>query len=381
MRMRTLPLIAAALLTVGMAQPAHAQSWRNKLKKAKEKVEKAAGAVDVQKAAPAADAAKATDAADTASGDAQSAEAAAPTVNVNYDFVPGKRVIFQEDFSKDPVGDLPLRVTVLGGNWEIAQVGTRRLLRNVNSAWMMIPLPETLPEKFTVELDLQHTFGWDTEVRFIDPDSSDYDEAKFGSKPGIGDFSSSAPDDAASNKMYHARIMVDGAHAKVYMNGKRVANVPQAKLGRANAIWIYGPGEEDNPFYITNIRIAASDKSLFDALNADGRVATHGILFDTNSDEIQPASEATLKEIGDMLTQHPDLKLTIEGHTDNVGKAVANMTLSQKRADAVKQYLVDTFHVDASRLQTKGYGDTKPVASNDTDAGRQQNRRVELVKM
>ncbi|HEX5437055.1 MAG TPA: OmpA family protein, partial [Gemmatimonadaceae bacterium] len=130
-----------------------------------------------------------------------------------------------------------------------------------------------------------------------------------------------------------------------------------------------------------DIRIAASQTSLFDALNASGRVATHGILFATNSATIEPGSDSTLKEIGDMLTQHADLKLMIEGHTDNVGSAAANQTLSEQRAAAVKTYLVTTYHVDAGRLQTKGYGDTKPVASNSTPDGRQQNRRVELVKM
>ena len=81
-----------------------------------------------------------------------------------------------------------------------------------------------------------------------------------------------------------------------------------------------------------------------------------------------------------MLKAHPDLKLTIEGHTDNVGDAAANQTLSEQRAAAVAQYLETTYQIDASRLATKGYGATKPVASNDTPEGRQQNRRVELVK-
>jgi OOP family OmpA-OmpF porin len=76
-----------------------------------------------------------------------------------------------------------------------------------------------------------------------------------------------------------------------------------------------------------------------------------------------------------------DLKLTIEGHTDNVGDAKANHDLSHRRAKAVTQYLVDKHGIDASRLQSTGFGDKKPTAKNDTPEGRQQNRRVELVKM
>ncbi len=80
-----------------------------------------------------------------------------------------------------------------------------------------------------------------------------------------------------------------------------------------------------------------------------------------------------------MLTEHPDLSLTIEGHTDNVGDAQANLALSAKRADAVKAYLVGK-GVGAERLTTKGLGASKPAAPNTTAEGRQQNRRVELVK-
>jgi outer membrane protein OmpA-like peptidoglycan-associated protein len=81
-----------------------------------------------------------------------------------------------------------------------------------------------------------------------------------------------------------------------------------------------------------------------------------------------------------MLKSHSDLKLTIEGHTDNVGDAAANQALSDKRAAAVKAYLVEK-GIDASRLEAKGLGATKPKAGNDTAEGRQTNRRVELVKM
>ena len=81
-----------------------------------------------------------------------------------------------------------------------------------------------------------------------------------------------------------------------------------------------------------------------------------------------------------MLKDHPDLKLTIEGHTDNVGDAAANQALSEKRAAAVKAFLVEK-GVDAARLESKGLGATKPKAANETAEGRQTNRRVELVKM
>jgi outer membrane protein OmpA-like peptidoglycan-associated protein len=125
----------------------------------------------------------------------------------------------------------------------------------------------------------------------------------------------------------------------------------------------------------------AGGSQLYDALLADGRVATQGIFFDTGTDRLEPESGATLKLIGDMLREHADLTLMIEGHTDNVGSATSNKTLSEKQAAAVKAYLVDTLGIEAARLQSSGLGDTKPAVPNTTNEGRQQNRRVELVKM
>jgi outer membrane protein OmpA-like peptidoglycan-associated protein len=131
----------------------------------------------------------------------------------------------------------------------------------------------------------------------------------------------------------------------------------------------------------TPVTVAAGGVQLYDALLADGRVATPGIFFETGSDRLKPESGATLKLIGDMLQEHADLKLMIEGHTDNVESATANMTLSEKRAAAVRAYLVVTLGIDEARLQSSGLGDTKPAVPNTTNEGRQQNRRIELVKM
>ena len=82
-----------------------------------------------------------------------------------------------------------------------------------------------------------------------------------------------------------------------------------------------------------------------------------------------------------MLKEHGYLKLVIEGHTDNVGAVASNQSLSEKRAEAVRQYLIGTYGVDESRLQAKGFGSSKSSTTNDTPEGRQQNRRVELVRI
>ena len=116
------------------------------------------------------------------------------------------------------------------------------------------------------------------------------------------------------------------------------------------------------------------------ALNDNGSVALHNILFDTGKATLKPESAASLAPVGELLKSDAALKLEIQGHTDNVGQAAANLRLSQDRAAAVKAYLVQTFAIPAGRLTTAGFGDTRPVAPNTAEAGRAQNRRVELVK-
>jgi outer membrane protein OmpA-like peptidoglycan-associated protein len=82
-----------------------------------------------------------------------------------------------------------------------------------------------------------------------------------------------------------------------------------------------------------------------------------------------------------MLQDHPDLRLTIEGHTDSDGDDAQNQGLSERRAASVKAFLVEAYGVDASRLETAGFGESTPVAPNNTPEGKQQNRRVDLVKL
>jgi OOP family OmpA-OmpF porin len=126
------------------------------------------------------------------------------------------------------------------------------------------------------------------------------------------------------------------------------------------------------------VEFTASD--LADALKATGSVAVRSLLFDTGSATIKPESNATLAVIAEVLNADPALKLEIQGHTDNVGNAAANLKLSQARAAAVRTHLIEQGGIAADRLTSAGFGDTKPVGSNATDDGKAQNRRVELVR-
>jgi len=111
-----------------------------------------------------------------------------------------------------------------------------------------------------------------------------------------------------------------------------------------------------------------------------GHASVYGIYFDTGKADVKPESDAALAEIAKLLQQDPALKLHVVGHTDNVGTLVSNMDLSRRRADSVAKVLTAKYSIAAARLDAQGVGPLAPVASNDSEAGRAKNRRVELVK-
>ncbi len=309
----------------------------------------------------------------------------------NYDFVPGERPLFVSDLTADRVGNFPRRLEFAEGNMEVVDWQGQRLLRATSSSAFYVPLPETLPERFTIEFDaFNPAFDWialytarieDGPMHYGNHPGSYF--LVTGNEAGIEGKGPEAKTrtEALREGLVPVRILVDGSYAKMYLGEHRVANVPNANIVRGNQLHfiIYQPTPE-TPTYLGNLRVMADSRVLYEVLAAEGRVATQGILFDPGSDRLRPESTPTLQEIGQMLQQHADLRLGIEGHTDAAGDDAANQQLSERRAAAVKAYLVATFGLDPDRLEAQGLGETRPVASNDTPEGRQQNRRVELVR-
>ena len=133
------------------------------------------------------------------------------------------------------------------------------------------------------------------------------------------------------------------------------------------------PGNDAAPVELTAPRLAK-------ALQDEGSVVVRGIRFDTGTAAIRSESSALFAAIAEVLKNDPSLRLEIQGHTDNAGARAANVRLSQERAAAVRDRLIQTFGVPADRLTASGFGDARPIASNATEDGRAQNRRVELVR-
>ena len=166
---------------------------------------------------------------------------------------------------------------------------------------------------------------------------------------------------------------------KVYYDGKRVANVPNVKAGAGWVTWWSGHGTEGNDKYLKNIRIAKGAVPLYDRMMSEGKFITYGITFDVGKSIIKPESMGEINRIIKLMIENPDLKFSVEGHTDSTGNATSNQTLSEVRSKAIVEKLME-LGIATDRLTSSGKGQTTPIADNATDEGRAKNRRVEFVK-
>ena len=398
------------LLVAVTAAPAPAQSIRDIAKKKKE-AEAAAKALKTKQAdsARVADSTRVADSAKTAKAPAKEGAAAdsappakaSPKVWDNYDFIPGNQVIVFTDFSEDRVGNFARRLKYKSGQMDVVERDGVKMLRATSRSEFLIPVGRILPERFTLEIDIltpaQGTGGYDQLAieggRDMDRDESSSEinwnttgTVIIGGGQNIGKsqlYFADAVVPQLRGTIVHLRVLMDGPYLKFYSNERRVYNIPELAFKRDSVIRIFVKGSEepDMAAYITMIRLAESETDvLYDALAANGRWATQGILFETGKAELKPESTPVLKEIASTLKDHPDLKILIEGHTDNVGQPATNLSLSDARASAVKTALASSHGIAADRITTKGLGDTKPAKPNTTPEGRAQNRRVEIVK-
>lgn len=402
-----LMLVAVSMSTPAIAAP-QLGALKKKAEEAKKKLEEAANkkSADSAKAKAAADSAKAKAAADSAKAAPASGGAAAastpaksdPKVWENYDFVPGSKVIFFTDFSEDKVGNFARGLKFVAGQMDVVEREGIKVLRATDRSEFRIPVGKQLPQRFTLEIDViappVHCCGY--EVFSVEGGLNrdrGAESAEIHWHPnGVviigGDKNQTVNMPEAMRpqfmgKLAHVRILMDSAYFKMYVNERRMFNIPEFKFRRDSVILthVFGSPEDNEAVFITSIRVAESETDvLYDALAAKGRWATQGILFATGKAELQPESRPVLKEIASTMKEHADLKVLIEGHTDNVGSAASNLTLSDSRAAAVRAALVADFGIDGSRITTKGFGDTKPSVPNTTSEGRAQNRRVEIVK-
>jgi OOP family OmpA-OmpF porin len=340
---------------------------------------------------------------------------AAPVLQAysKYDFVPGEKVIFYEDFSQDAVGDFPALWNTNGS----AEVVTTNLfpgnwMRFITDECVWTDALLSLPENYTIEYDVipiagegekgmkgwqmrlmqaRNVKAWDAGTApgqggfhfgveyFGRPSYSTWlygeecDKAKLGSYKEGEDFKEK------ENQKYHIAIWVQKSRIRLYQNEAKLFDIPKAfptgcvKPDRLRF--------ESGAAMVSNIRIAVGAPDTRNKLMTEGKLVTYGIYFDVNKDVVKPESYGTLKEIAAVLNEVPDVKVKIIGHTDSDGQDAANLDLSKRRAASVKAELAKSFGVNADRLETDGMGESQPVAPNDTPVNKALNRRVEFIKL
>ena len=333
-------------------------------------------------------------------------------ISSKYDFIAGEKVIFFDDFAQDNVGDFPALWNTNGS----AEVVTTNLfpghwMKYISRESIWTDALLSLPDNYTIEFDVIPIQGNDKgmagyEFRLFQ--AQNIKAFDHGSAPGKGGFlftveyfgrpsyhtwfnkdgcaelqvNGSKDEDIykqKENQKYHIAIWVQKSRIRLYQDQNKLFDLPKAipveciKMDRIRF--------EDGAAMVSNIRIAIGTPDMRSKLMTEGKLVSYGIYFDVNKDVVKPESFGTLKGIADVLKENPDVKVKIVGHTDSDGADATNLDLSKRRGASVKEALVKTFGIEASRLESDGLGETKPIAPNDTPVNKALNRRVEFIKL
>lgn len=334
---------------------------------------------------------------ETTNANASASPATAPTMDVQwsrFDFVPGDEVIFEDgpDIMEEN-GEFPSRWDLVSGNCEIIQVNGENVIAFPKGGSIVPYLKNSktdyLPEVFTIEFDawLWHDNQRDIYVNWYDKKNqknSLHDDLE------INSFSLEASNTYQelerktkhNGKWRHISIAYTKGKLKAYLDETRLINIPHYE-GNPSGVTITCSGySSDTPEqlqYIKNVRIAKGGVKYYDRVLSDGKIVCNGIRFDVNKATMKPESMGPINEIFSLMQKQPDLKFSVEGHTDSDGDDANNQTLSEQRAQTVMTKLI-AMGISADRLTSKGFGESQPVADNGTVEGKANNRRVEFVK-
>jgi OmpA-OmpF porin, OOP family len=342
------------------------------------------------------------------SGDTKSEQQALQSFS-NYDFVPGDKVLFFEDFSQDAIGDFPAlwtsngsgevkTVNVAPGDW--LHLNTKGALywyqKNINFPSNFILefdiIPDEALDQYVAELDIygeekrkemdDGLFPGNKGLR-IDLDLAQWKTTGYDDNTETDDLISESPKSTVEKgKVNHVILWIQNRRVRIYHKGMKVLDAPTAIIeGTQFSRLRFSLWDKEALPYISNIKITTAAPDTRSKLLTEGKLVSYGIYFDVNKDVVKSESYGTLNDIAKVLKENPTVRITIVGHTDADGADAANLDLSKRRGASVKNELIKTFGIDASRIESDGLGETKPIAPNDTPANKALNRRVEFIKL
>lgn len=329
--------------------------------------------------------------------------------STQYDFVPGDNVILFDDFSQDAVGDFPAlwttnsageinSISIAPGNWFN--------LNSTDGNYFYLNDIE-FPKNFIIEFDIvPKTKGGRIAAGLLLYGESKRKEMDNNPQPGNGGIMISIEKGywntwgyksgesekitgrsdvkpVIAEKVNHVIIWVQGRRLRIYHQEAKVLDMPtnlyaDVKLSRLCFRLSRGASSGS---YISNLRITDAAPDMRSKLITEGKLVSYGIYFDVNKHVVKSESYGTIKEIAKVLTDNPNVKIKIVGHTDSDGDDKSNLDLSKRRSAAVKNVLVKEFNIEAARIETDGKGEGEPVAKNDSVVNKALNRRVEFIKL
>ncbi|WP_422083561.1 OmpA family protein [Ulvibacterium sp.] len=345
------------------------------------------------------------------SGMGQTAEKSI-TVYSKFDFVPGDKIMFFDDFANDFIGDFPSKWNTNAGGEIITMGDSPQKWLELKSGYNIYYVPDVpkLPEEYTIEFDIG-AVGLDRQTsstaqlrvtlsdddKFKEGTNYAYAEIPFCQYAAIGvtvenringkrEIRSTVKADLRDEilDMPHVSIAANKQRFRLWINEVKYLDVPRLLPAGAVLHTVkfhmnnFKDGKEK--VFITNLKVAEGGVDLRRKLISEGKISTNAILFESGSANLKPQSMGVIRQISQVLQQEASMKLKIVGHTDADGNDASNMELSKKRADAVKNALVSVYNVSSDRLMTEGKGETEPVGDNGTADGKAQNRRVEFIK-
>lgn len=307
-----------------------------------------------------------------------------------YDFVPGDKVIFEDNQVGEENGEFPSRWDLFQGTVEIANFGGDNVIMFRGGSPTIIPYlknPEKdyLPDVFTVELDLYKPSGSFNIYLYDRKNQKVSSNATFFNLWSNSMECHSAKSDLPGNKnidskWVHIAIAYTNGKLKGYIDDTRLINIPHLEFNPSGLSLHCYHASDQNRVYVKNVRIAEGGVKYYDRYLQDGKIVTNGIRFDINKATIRPESMGIINSIYKLIDENSELKFSVEGHTDSDGDFDYNQKLSEERAEAVMNKLVE-MGIDKKRLSSRGFGESKPVDNNETPEGKANNRRVEFVKM